>query len=67
MKFILYIYIVFMYFDGVLLIAVFEIAVFMVKIKQYAQLMEDTRKNSSLRQQPCRHKYKENFNINSLS
>ena len=47
----------------VLSIAVFEIAVFIVKIQRHVQLMEDPRKNSSVRQQPCHHKYKENFNI----
>ena len=52
-----------MYLDFVLLSAVFEIAMFIGKIQQYAQLMEDPRKNSSVRQQPCYHKYKENFNI----
>ena len=53
----------FMYLDCVLSIAVFEKAVFIVIIQRYAQLMEDPRKNSSVRQQPCRHKYKENFHI----
>ena len=47
----------------VLSIALFEIAVFIVKIKDHAQLEEDPRKNSSVRQQPCHHKYQENFNI----
>ena len=42
-KFILNIYIVFMYLDCVLSIAVFEIAVFIVKTQWYAQLMEDPR------------------------
>ena len=49
--------------DCVLSNAFFEIAVFIRKIQRYAQLMEDPRKNSSVRQQPCYHKYKENFNI----
>ena len=52
-----------MYLDCVLSIAVFEIAVFIVKIRRYAQLMEDPRKNSSVQQQHFHHKYKENSNI----
>ena len=52
--------------DCVLSIAVFEIAVFIVKIQRYAQLLEILGKNSSVRQQPCHHEYKESFNI-SLS
>ena len=49
--------------DCVLSIAVFEIAAFILKLRRYAQLIEDPRKNSSLRQQLFHHKYKENFNI----
>ena len=52
-----------MYLDCVLSIAVFEIAVFIMKVQRYEQLMENPRKNSSVRQQLCHHKYKENFNI----
>ena len=52
-----------MYSDCVLSIAVLEIPVFIVKIKRYAQLMVDPRKNSSVRQHSCHQKYKENFNI----
>ena len=50
--------------DCVLSIAVFEKAAFILKLRRYAQEMEDhTRKNSSVRQQPRHHKYKEIFNI----
>ena len=52
-----------MYLSCVLPIAAFEIGVFIVKIQQYAQLMEDPRKHSSMQQQPFRLKYKDNFNI----
>ena len=52
-----------MYLDCILSIAVFEIAVFILKIQRYAQFMEDPRKNSSVRQRPCHHKDKDNFNI----
>ena len=53
-KFISCIYIV---FTCVLSIAVFEIAVLVVKIQRYVQLMEDSRKNGSMRHLPCHHKY----------
>ena len=49
----------------VLSTTVFEIAMFIVKIQQHAQLMErldDLRKNSSVRQ-AGHHKYGETFNI----
>ena len=52
-----------MYLDCVLSIEIFEIAVFILKIQRYAQFMEDPRKNSSVRHQPCHHEYKDNFNI----
>ena len=47
-----------MYLDCVVSIAVFKIAVFIVKIQWYAQFMEDPRKNSSVPQQPFHHKKK---------
>ena len=62
-KFILYIYIVYMCLDCVLSITVFEIYAFNLKLWRYAQYMEDPRKNSSVRQQPFHHKWKENFKI----
>ena len=37
-----------MCFDFVLSIVIMEIAVFLVKIQRYAQLMEEPRKNSSV-------------------
>ena len=43
MKFIWYIYIVFMCFDCALSIAIFEIAVIILKIQQYAQKMDKLR------------------------
>ena len=52
-----------MYLDCFLSIADFEISVFIVKIQRYSQLTEDPKKNSSERQQPCHHTYKENFYI----
>ena len=52
-----------MYFDCALTIAVFEIAVYILKIQRCAQYMEVPRKNSSLRQRPCHNKYKDNFDI----
>ena len=49
--------------DLVLSIVIMEMAVFLLKIQRYSQLMEEPRKNSSVRQQSCHHRYKDKNNL----